>query len=161
MKCMKGRRTFSWAVLRVTPVDLNLNFNLVNASYYGVSIATTSHMWVRYAGFSRLIFDKTAIEALGNDYFNYGIVASTNDNTPALQTTIPPDIIPSNLFFGMHSFNIQTGLSELNFTSAYTITSGAIGLTQRGSYSFAQKKWSYMHHKTRKCPGTHPYYNIS
>ena len=98
---------------------------------------------------------------MGNDYFNYGIVTSTNGNTPALQTTIPPDIIPSNLYYGMHSFNIQTGLSELNFTSAYTINTGAIGLTQVGTYSFAQMKWSYMHHKTRTCPVTHPYFNIT
>ena len=144
-----------------TTIDLNLDFILVNGSYYRVTVSTTSHIWVRYAGFSRIIFDKTAIEAMGNDYFNYGIVTSTNDNTPALQTTIPPDIIPFNLYYGMHSFNIQTGLSELNFTSAYTINTGAIGFTQIGTYSFAQMKWSYMHHKTRTCPASHPYYNIS
>jgi len=58
-----------------------------------------------------MIFDKTAIEAMGDDYFNYGIVSSTNDNQPNLQTVIPPDIIPDNLFYGMHSFTIETGLS--------------------------------------------------
>ena len=55
------------------------------------------------------------IEALGNDYFNYGIIVSLSNNATLL-TTIPLDIIPSNLFDGLHSFNIQTGLSQLYFT---------------------------------------------
>ena len=63
-------------------------------------------MTLKYAGFSRLIFDKTVIEAMGNDYFDYGIVDSLKNNATALSTVIPPDIIPSNLFYGMHSFNI-------------------------------------------------------
>jgi len=92
-------------------VDINLNFSLLNSSYYTVIITSTSNMTLNYAGFSRMIFDKTAIEALGSDYFNYGIVYSTNNNATALSTTIPPDIIPSNLFYGLHSFNIQTSLS--------------------------------------------------
>ena len=44
-----------------TTIDLNLDFILVNGSYYRVTVSTTSHIWVRYAGFSRIIFDKTAI----------------------------------------------------------------------------------------------------
>ena len=142
-------------------IHINLDFTLLNASYYKVVISSTSNIYLEYAGFSRLIFDKTAIEALGNDYFHYGIVASTNDNATALATVIPPDIIPTNLFFGLHSFNIQTGLSQLNFSSAYTIGSGAIALSRLGGYSFAEMRWSYMHHKTRNCPATHPFYNIS
>ena len=142
-------------------IHINLDFTLLNASYYKVVISSTSNIYLEYAGFSRLIFDKTAIEALGNDYFHYGIVASTNDNATALATVIPPDIIPTNLFFGLHSFNIQTGLSQLNFSSAYTIGSGAIALSRLGGYSFAEMRWSFMHHKTRTCPATHPFYNIS
>jgi hypothetical protein len=115
----------------------------------------------RYAGFSRLIFDKTAIEALGNDYFHYGIVTSTNDNATQLLINIPPDIIPENLFFGLHSFHLTSGTSWLDFSSTYNITSGDLQLTRLGSYSYQQMKYSYMHHKTRTCPPSHPYYNIS
>lgn len=118
-------------------------------------------MTLNYAGFSRLIFDKTAIEAMGNDYFNYGIVSSLNNNAATLATTIPPDIIPSNLFYGMHSFNIQTSLSYLNYGSSYNISSGLIGYTPQGTYVYAEMKFSYMHHKTRTCPSSNPYYNIS
>lgn len=42
-------------------IDLDLSFTLLNASYYSVVIKSTSAMTVNYAGFSRLIFDKTAI----------------------------------------------------------------------------------------------------
>ena len=105
-------------------INLNLVFFLSSNTTYSVTYTSTSNMQLNYAGFSRLIFDKTAIEALGNDYFNYGTVYSVDNNPSSLLTTIPPDIIPSNLFYGMHSFNIQTGISQLNFTSAYTTTTG-------------------------------------
>ena len=142
-------------------IDIGLEFGLLNTSYYMVRVSSTSNMWVKYTGFSRIIFDKTAIEALGNDYFNYGTVTSNNDNIPGLTTTIPPDIIPSNLFYGLHSFFIDTGLSELNFTSSYTVNTGAIGYATQGSYNFNKMMWSYMHHKTRNCPPSHSFYNIS
>lgn len=54
-------------------INIDLDFAVVNASFYKVTISSTSNIYINYAGFSRLIFDKTAIEALGNDYFNYGI----------------------------------------------------------------------------------------
>jgi hypothetical protein len=142
-------------------MDLSLSFTLLNASYYQVIIGTSSNMYINYCGFSRLIFDKTAIEAMGSDYFNYGIVYATNNSTAALATVIPPDIIPENLYYGLHSFNIQTGLSQLNFSSAYTVNTGNIGLARGGGYYFSEMRWSYMHHKTRTCPVDHPYYNIS
>lgn len=93
-------------------------------------------MTLKFAGFSRLIFDKTAIEALGSDYFNYGIISALNNNSSALATTIPPDIIPSNLFYGMHSFTISTSLAEINFISSYDISSGLIGYNALGNYVF-------------------------
>lgn len=49
----------------------------------------------------------------------------------------------------------------MNFISSYTTTSGFIGFTPQGTYLYSQMKFSYMHHKTRICPGTNPYYNIS
>ncbi len=92
-------------------IELNLVFYLSSSTTYSVTYKSKSDMFLNYAGFSRLIFDKTAIEALGNDYFNYGIVSSLDNNDATLTTIIPPDIIPANLFYGMHSFNIQAGLS--------------------------------------------------
>ena len=130
-------------------ININLDFTLINGSFYTVIITSTSNMFLNYAGFSRLIFDKTAIEAMGNDYFNYGIIYSLSNNNATLLTTIPPDIIPTNLCYGLHSFNIQTGLSQLNFTSAYNITSGLIAMTSTGTYVYYEMKFSYMQPKTR------------
>jgi len=89
------------------------------------------------------------------------MVSSTNNNNTALSTTIPPDIIPSNLYYGMHSFTITTGLSTLDFTSSYGTSSGAIGYTSQGTFSYSKMQFSYMHHKTRTCPSNYPYYNIA
>jgi hypothetical protein len=118
-------------------------------------------MFINYAGFSRLIFDKTAIEALGNDYFNYGIISAINNNSSQLSTTIPPNILPANLYYGLHSFTITTGLAALSFTSSYDVNSGFIGYVPVAPYVFSKMKFSYMHHKTRTCPAGYPYYNIS
>lgn len=142
-------------------IDLELNFTLLNASFYSVAIKSTSGMTVKYAGFSRLIFDKTAIENMGYEFFNYGVVTATNNNNAALSTTIPPDILSNNLFYGMHSFNIQTGLSQMNFNSSFNATSGFIGMTSKGTYVYSQMKFSYFHHKTRVCPATNPYFNVT
>ncbi len=133
----------------------------MNSSYYAVVITSASNMSIQFVGFSRLIFDKTGIEALGNDYFNYGIVSATNNNSTQLSTIIPPDILPANFYYGMHSFSIGTGLSALSFTSSYDINSGFIGYTSVSPYVFTKMKFSYMHHKTRTCPAGYPYYNIS
>lgn len=142
-------------------IDINLNFSLVNGSYYTVIVSSSSNCDINTIGFSRLIFDKTAIEALGNDYFNYGIVSATNNNSTQLSTIIPPNILPANLYYGLHSFTISTGLSTLNFNSSYNITSGWIGYSSLGTYVFSKMKFSFMHHKTRTCPAGYPYYNIS
>ena len=144
-----------------TSIDFDLNFVVENISFYRVDITSTSNITIKYIGFSRLIFDKTAIEALGNDYFNYGIVTATNNNNSQLSTIIPPEIIPSNFFYGMHSFAITTGLSQIKYTSAYNITSGFVGLYSAGTSVYTKMKFSYFHHKSRTCPSTHVYYNVS
>jgi len=92
-------------------IDLNLSFALVNESYYTGKIILSTFITINSISITRIIFDKTAIEATGNDYIDYGIVASTNNNASALSTTIPPNILPSNLFYGIHSFTIAAGLS--------------------------------------------------
>lgn len=75
-------------------IILDLDFGLANGSFYYIRTTSTSNMNINYAGFSRLIFDKTAIEAMGNDYFNYGIVESINNDNSALNIIIPPTIFP-------------------------------------------------------------------
>jgi len=42
-------------------IDIHLNFTVLNSSFYTVIITSTSKINLQYAGFSRLIFDKTAI----------------------------------------------------------------------------------------------------
>lgn len=142
-------------------IDINLNFTVLNSSFYTVIITSASKINLQYAGFSRLIFDKTAIEALGNDYFNYGVISSTNNNNAAFSTTIPPNIIPSNLYYSLHSFTITTALSSLYFTSSYVVSSGFIGYSSQGTFIYSKMSFSYMHHKTRTCPSDHPYYYIA
>lgn len=107
-------------------MDIDLDFSLTNGSYYQLIITTQADMTLKQIAVSRMIFDKTAIEAIGNDYFDYGVVAGSN-NTNIL-TTIPPDILPSNLFFGLHSFTIPIGVSKINYKSAYNISTGSLGL---------------------------------
>ena len=92
-------------------IDIDLNFTLMNGSFYGLIVKSSSNMMLNKMAISRMIFDKSAIEAMGNNYFAYGIISSTNNNNTALSTIIPPDILPANLFYGLHSFTITTGLS--------------------------------------------------
>jgi hypothetical protein len=54
-------------------------------------------------GFSRIIFDRTAIEALGYCYFKYGQLNSTNGDTSTLSLTLPV-YIDVNFMMGMKSF---------------------------------------------------------
>jgi hypothetical protein len=61
---------------------------------------------------------------MGSDYFNYGIVSATGGNALQLKTNIPPDIIPENLFYGLHSLNMQDANNWIDFTSSYTINTG-------------------------------------
>lgn len=42
-------------------IDFSIDMIVRNVSYYSVKIASTSDIYVNYIGFSRMIFDKTAI----------------------------------------------------------------------------------------------------
>ena len=114
-------------------IDIDLNFSLINGSFYTLVISTQADMTLNNIAISRMIFDKTAIEAIGNDYFDYGIVAGTNNAD--LVTTIPPDILPSNLFFGIHSFAIPASVGKIYYKSNYTINTGSIGLYPQTGYT--------------------------
>lgn len=53
--------------------DLQLSFTVYNQSFYEVKVSTQCADMILYEfGFSRMIFDKTAIENLGYCYFKYG-----------------------------------------------------------------------------------------
>jgi len=92
-------------------LDIDMNISLLNQSFYTLIVKTSSLITINSLSVSRMIFDKTAIEAMGNDYFDYGVASSINNNASALSTTIPPNILPANLFYGVHSFTINAGLS--------------------------------------------------
>jgi hypothetical protein len=49
--------------------QIDIIFRVFNESFYEVKIATTCAMNMTVFGFSRIIFDKTAIQALGFCYF--------------------------------------------------------------------------------------------
>ena len=73
-------------------IDMALDFSIINSSYYSASISTTSNMHIKYAGVSRVLFDKTIMEAGGVNSFYYGIASGSNSNS--FTGTIPPDIVP-------------------------------------------------------------------
>ena len=91
----------------------------------------------------RIIFDKSAIEAMGNNYLKYGIISSTNNNNTTLYTTILPDILHGSLFYGLHSFTITTDLSRLNFNSSYNVSTGFLGYTS----VYSKIKFNFLHYK--------------
>jgi hypothetical protein len=47
-------------------INIDMQFTVINASHYIIAITSSSTMNLKKAGFSRLIFDITAIKALGN-----------------------------------------------------------------------------------------------
>ena len=71
--------------------NLFLEFDIVNASFYHVGISSSCQGMRMYKfGFSRIIYDKTAIEALGYNYFNYGKLNSYYSNSSSLEVTLDP-----------------------------------------------------------------------
>lgn len=59
---------------------VDIDFSLANGSFYQVDVSSTCELVVWGFGFSRIIFDKTAIEADGLQFFSYGTITSTNSN---------------------------------------------------------------------------------
>lgn len=52
--------------------NIDIIFRVFNSSYYEVTISSYCNMIMNQFGFSRIIFDKTAIQALGFCYFQFG-----------------------------------------------------------------------------------------
>lgn len=71
--------------------DLKSPLTFLNQSFYEVNITVTCVGLTLYKyGASGIVFDKTAIEAGGYYYFNYGCVTATNSDTSPLTFTISP-----------------------------------------------------------------------
>ena len=71
--------------------DIKLDFTLKNESYYHVGVSSSCpNMSLYEFGFSRIIFDKTAIESIGYNYFNYGVLSALNSNSSTLSVTLDP-----------------------------------------------------------------------
>jgi hypothetical protein len=51
---------------------VDIAFVVVNASFYQATFTSNCSLQHCALGFSRFIFDKTAIESLGSQYFSYG-----------------------------------------------------------------------------------------
>lgn len=73
-------------------------------------------MKVKTFGFSRIIFDKTAIENLGYCYFDYGEIISLNGNISSLSINFNI-YLSTNFMFGLKSFHLQ------NYSALQFITS--------------------------------------
>lgn len=126
-------------------------FRIFNQSFYEVVITSNcSTMSLYQFGFSRIIFDKTAIEALGYCYFQFGELRATNgDNNPLTFTTSP--FFANNFMLGMKSFSLQLNKFKFRCNIGSTTT-----VSNTGSYKYLSfMYWSF---RWRVCPTGYPYF---
>lgn len=132
--------------------EVTYTISILNSSYYEALVTSncpSMDLWS--LGASRIIFDKTAIEAGGYYYFEYGEMISLNSNISAL--TYTPNLFQSNSFMmGMTSFRIS-GQIKLNFTSILGPT-----CTVSSAISYLKLTFMYLSMKYRTCPGSNPYF---
>ena len=90
-------------------------------------------------------------------------VSALNDMSLANEKTllVVVDELTENLYYGMHSFTLKSGISCFTYSSSYNVSSGFMAFLNSSNCGFATMRFSYMHHKTRTCPPGYPYYNIS
>ncbi len=131
--------------------QIDIIFRVFNESFYEVKIATTCLMNMTVFGFSRIIFDKTAIQALGFCYFQYGLLESTNGNTSPLTFSTTP-FISNNFMMGMKSFHVNV-VNSFKFTTTIGTTTSVASTTMFTYLSFMY--WSF---KLRVCPTGFPYF---
>jgi hypothetical protein len=103
-------------------------------------------------GFSRIIFDKTAIQALGYCFFQYGEVTGINGNNSALTFTTTP-FFANNFMMGMKSFHVN-GLFRFRFATSIGTTT-----TIGGTDAYIYLKFMYWSFKLRACPVGYPYFD--
>ena len=105
-------------------------------------------------GFSRMIFDKTAIEALGFCFFQFGELQATNGNTNPLTLTTTP-FFSTNFMMGMKSFHVN-GPNKLKFSTTLASTTSV-----SSPISFTYLSFMYWSFKKRVCPAGYPYFQPS
>lgn len=104
-------------------------------------------------GFSRIIFDKTAIESLGECFFRFGELQATNNNDSPLTFTTNP-FFSANFMLGMKSFNTE-GETKLKFSTSMGTT------TSVSSNKFTSLSFMYWTFRKRVCPAGYPFFQIS
>ena len=133
--------------------EVDIVFRIFNQSFYEVVASTSCSLTLYAFGFSRMIFDKTAIEALGYCFFQFGELQALNGNTSPLTFTTNP-FFANNFMMGMKCFNVNT--NRLKFTAT-------IGTTTSVASPIAFKYLSFMYWSFRKrvCPTGFPYFQPS
>lgn len=132
--------------------DLQNTLRILNQSFYEVNITANCTALTLYKfGASRLIFDKTTIEADGYYYFSYGSISATNSNTSSLTFATNP-YFSGSYMLGLNSFALS-GMTKIKFVSLTGTTTSISSNT-----GFDLLKFYYWSLKYRSCPTTNPYY---
>jgi hypothetical protein len=133
---------------------IDIQFNLVNSSFCQALYTTTCSIEVDYMGFNMVIFDQTAIEAFGEQQFQYGFLNSFNGDpsTLTLQTSI---FFDANFMYGMKSWLVN-GSPSLNFVSSLGPTT-----TVSSTTAYQHLHFSYWSCTTKGCPTDYPLYEAS
>ena len=134
--------------------QIDIVFRIFNSSYYEVVVSTTCSLTMYAFGFSRMIFDKTAIEALGFCFFQFGELQATNGNASPLTFTTTP-FFSTNFMMGMKSFHVN-GPNKLKFSTTIASTTSVASPISFNYFSFMY--WSF---KKRVCPAGYPYFQPS
>ena len=112
--------------------NIDIFAKIINANQYIISTSTNCSMYLTKYSYSRLIFDKTAIESLTYCYFTYGEIYGSNNIFTGLTLTTNP-YFNNNFIFGLKSIyikglNANTNIS-INFnTLLNTVTTVTVKL---------------------------------
>lgn len=105
-------------------------------------------------GFSRIIFDKTVIEALGYCFFQFGELRATNGNVSPLTFSTSP-FFANNFLMGMKSFHVN-GPNKIKFDTTIAATTSV-----SSNIAFTYLSFMYWSFKKRVCPVGYPYFQVS
>jgi hypothetical protein len=131
--------------------SLQMDYFVLNQSYYQVTASSYCKMTLYEYGLSRILFDQTQIQDLGYSYFTFGtLIGKNSDYSPFTFDSLP--FFPSNCMVGLQTFNI-TGQGSLNFTTTIGPTTTIVGSTQ-----FIYMSFNYFTFKYRSCPSGIPYF---
>lgn len=110
-------------------------------------------MYIYTYGFSRIIFDKTDIESMGVNYFDFGALSSTNSNNSPLTKTFL-EFRADSFILGLNSFKIPKTQLSFAFKSVFDST------TFVTVNNFTKVAFHYWGFRMRNCPDLFPFYNI-